>query len=109
MIAIDWGTTNFRAFRIRAGNVVDRIDTGPGILAVAPGGFPTVLGAAIGPWVADNERHVLMAGMVGSRQGWTEAPYLPCPADAMDLAGSFVAAACWRASRTCRTSTSKAT
>jgi 2-dehydro-3-deoxygalactonokinase len=88
MIAIDWGTTNFRAFRIRAGTVIDRVPTGPGTLSVSPGGFPGALRTAIASWLHDNERHVLMAGMVGSRQGWTEAPYLPCPADKMDLAAA---------------------
>jgi 2-dehydro-3-deoxygalactonokinase len=88
MIAVDWGTTNFRAFRIRAGAVIDRVHAGPGVLAVPPGGFPEALRTVIYPWLQDSERHVLMAGMVGSRQGWTEAPYLPCPADKMDLAAA---------------------
>jgi 2-dehydro-3-deoxygalactonokinase len=90
MIAIDWGTTNFRAFRIRAGAIIDRVLTGPGILAIPPGGFPAALRTTIGGWLEDNERHVLLAGMVGSRQGWAEAPYLPCPADKLDLAAAAI-------------------
>jgi 2-dehydro-3-deoxygalactonokinase len=86
MIAIDWGTTNFRGFRIRAGHIIDKVSSGPGISMIPPAGFPAALRTAIGAWLEDGERHVLMAGMVGSRQGWVEAPYLPCPADAMDLA-----------------------
>ena len=88
MIGIDWGTTNFRAFRMQVGTVIDRVATGPGILAVPPGGFPEALRAAIGMWLREGERHVLMAGMVGSRQGWVEAPYLPCPAGRTDLASA---------------------
>ena len=30
-------------------------------------------------------------GMVGSAQGWAEAPYVPCPADTGSLAGKAVA------------------
>jgi 2-dehydro-3-deoxygalactonokinase len=32
-----------------------------------------------------------MSGMVGSRQGWIEAPYLPCPAGPDELAAALVA------------------
>jgi 2-dehydro-3-deoxygalactonokinase len=70
--------------------VIARVAAGPGILAVAPGGFAAALRAAIGPWLQDDERHVLMAGMVGSRQGWVEATYLPCPADLLDLARAAI-------------------
>lgn len=90
MIGIDWGTSNFRAFRLRGATVIDRVPSGPGILSVAPGGFPDALRAAVGPWLQDGERHILMAGMVGSRQGWVEAPYLPCPADPAALAAATI-------------------
>ena len=38
-------------------------------------------------------RHVLLSGMIGSRQGWKEAPYLPCPAGAPEIAAALVAIA----------------
>jgi 2-dehydro-3-deoxygalactonokinase len=90
MIAVDWGTTNFRAFRLDGTTVVARIPEGPGILAVSPDSFPAVLEAAIHPWLDDGERRIVMSGMVGSRQGWIEAPYLPCPADPAALAAAAV-------------------
>lgn len=90
MIAIDWGTSNFRAFRLDGAAIVDHIPTGPGLLAIPTGGFPAALSAAVGPWLHDGERRVLMAGMVGSRQGWVEAPYLPCPADLAALAAAAI-------------------
>ena len=33
---------------------------------------------------------VLMAGMVGSRNGWVEAPYRACPTSASDLARAMI-------------------
>ena len=82
MIAIDWGTTSFRVYRLdRQGNVVESRASDKGIMAVPPG--PAVLEEVIPDW---NERPIVMSGMVGSRQGWVEAPYVACPAGLDDLA-----------------------
>jgi len=91
MITVDWGTTSFRAFRLRGAEVIGRYAGPDGILQVPPGSFASTLRAAIAPWLADGETRVLMSGMVGSRQGWQEAPYLPCPAGAAELAAGLVA------------------
>ena len=90
MIGIDWGTTSFRAYRLRGRAVLDRLALPLGILSVAAGGFPRALEDAVAPWLADGERRILMSGMVGSRQGWIEAPYLPCPAATADLARALL-------------------
>ena len=90
MIGIDWGTTSFRAYRLRGRAVLDRMALPLGILGVAAGGFPRALEDAVAPWLADGERRILMSGMVGSRQGWVEAPYLPCPADTAGLARALL-------------------
>lgn len=91
MIAVDWGTSSFRAFRLDAqGAVIGQTVSDQGILKVAPGGFADVLRQAIAPWLAAGEHRVLMSGMIGSRQGWVEAPYLPCPADAAAIAAAVV-------------------
>jgi 2-dehydro-3-deoxygalactonokinase len=90
MIGIDWGTSSFRAWRMEAdGSIADRIAAPRGILTVEPGTFPTVLDEIIGPWLRAGEDLVLVCGMAGSRQGWQEAAYLPCPADARALAGAL--------------------
>jgi len=90
MIGIDWGTTAFRAYRLApGGTILDRRESEGGILSVPEGGFPAALSAAIGPWLAGGERLVLLCGMVGSRQGWVEAPYLPCPAGPAEIAAAL--------------------
>ncbi len=92
MIGVDWGTTSLRAYRIAEnGAVTDRIAAPQGILAVPAGGFAEVLRGLIAPWLAAGETRVLLSGMVGSRQGWIEAPYCPCPAGASEIAASVVA------------------
>lgn len=91
MIGVDWGTSSLRAYRIAAdGGVTDRLDRPGGILTVEAGGFPAALTDAIGPWLAAGETRVLLCGMVGSRQGWIEAPYLACPAGPAEIAGATV-------------------
>ena len=89
MIGIDWGTSSFRAVRLQGQAVTDRRDLPLGILRVPPGGFADAVRGAIAPWLADGETRVLVSGMAGSRQGWQEAPYLPCPADAAGLAAAL--------------------
>jgi 2-dehydro-3-deoxygalactonokinase len=81
MIGIDWGTTRLRAYRLAPdGAVLARRESPRGILGIEPGGFPDALTATVGDWIAAGEARVLISGMAGSRQGWREAPYLPCPA-----------------------------
>ena len=91
MIGVDWGTTSFRAFRIaRDGTIRDRRVALRGLLNVPDNRFADTLREEIGPWLAAGEQHVLLAGMIGSRQGWKEAPYLSCPAGAADVADCLV-------------------
>jgi 2-dehydro-3-deoxygalactonokinase len=89
MIALDWGLSGFRAFRLdAAGAVVAQLSAPAGILTIADGGFEAVLAAHLGGWLADAP--IVAAGMIGSRQGWVEAPYVPCPAGIAELAARLV-------------------
>ena len=90
MIGIDWGTTSLRAYRLdAAGAVRERRESAQGILSVPEGGFPAVLEAEIRPWLDAGEELVLLCGMVGSRQGWREVPYLECPAGPAEIAAAM--------------------
>ena len=91
MIAVDWGTSSFRAYRLSPdGAVIARRDAPRGIMQVEGGDFTGVLRDAVGPWLAEGETRVLLCGMIGSRQGWVEAPYVPCPAGLDELAAGLV-------------------
>ncbi|MGH7067353.1 MAG: 2-dehydro-3-deoxygalactonokinase [Acetobacteraceae bacterium] len=91
MIGVDWGTSNFRAYRLAAdGTILDRRTAPKGILHVPGGRFAETLEAEIGEWLGAGEDRVLLCGMVGSRQGWQEVPYVPCPAGIAELAGAVV-------------------
>jgi 2-dehydro-3-deoxygalactonokinase len=86
-IAVDWGTTNRRAYLLGAdGRQSAEFEDGLGVLAVAAGGFPAAV-AEIRERLG--ARPLLMAGMIGSNRGWVEAPYVPCPAGIAELAGAL--------------------
>jgi 2-dehydro-3-deoxygalactonokinase len=82
LIALDWGTTRARAFLISAaGEVLERRSADQGIQSVPPGDFPGAFEAIAGDLrKAAPEASIVLAGMVGSRNGWIEAHYVPCPA-----------------------------
>jgi 2-dehydro-3-deoxygalactonokinase len=91
MIGVDWGTTSLRAYRLdAAGGVLEARESAQGILSVPKGGFPSVLDAVVRPWLDAGEELVLLCGMIGSRQGWREAPYLSCPAGPSEIAAATV-------------------
>lgn len=85
-VIVDWGTTNFRAFRFDpAGELVQQLRAPRGILAVDSGDFAAALQREIGDWLEANTR-ILFSGMITSRNGWVETPYIPTPATLDDLA-----------------------
>ena len=87
-IAVDWGTTNRRAYRIdSSGLCQDEFEDSNGVLSIGSTGF----GDAVGQIRERLGAHpMLLAGMIGSNRGWKEAPYVPCPAGLDDLAGKLV-------------------
>jgi 2-dehydro-3-deoxygalactonokinase len=98
LIGLDWGTSALRAYLLDgAGKILDSAAAPLGILKVPPGGYPAALDSVAGPWLdAHPEAPVIACGMVGSKQGWREAPYVSCPAGLADLAGGLIEAATHR-------------
>jgi len=86
LIAIDWGTSSLRGARLDAGGqVLEAREFPRGILTVPPGQFEAVFQEHFGDWMQDPQALCLISGMAGSRQGWQEAPYCPCPAGFAEL------------------------
>jgi 2-dehydro-3-deoxygalactonokinase len=89
LIGVDWGTTSLRAALLDAdGSIIDRTASGEGLLSVPDRDFEGVLERAVAGWDAAT-LPVIASGMVTSRTGWVETPYLPCPAGAGDLAAAL--------------------
>ncbi len=91
VIAVDWGTSTFRAYLLdEAGGIAERRESAGGILRVRGGDFATALEAEIAPWLAGPaDPLVVMSGMIGSRQGWREVPYVACPATPAEIAAGL--------------------
>lgn len=89
--AVDWGTSNVRAWRMgHDGPPGDAGELPKGMGKLAPADYPAVLDELI----PDRRREdVLICGMAGARQGWKEAPYLKAPADLRDLSAAAVSPA----------------
>lgn len=81
LIGVDWGTSRLRAYLIDdAGNVQDRTASDDGLMAVEDRAFEPALQRAVAPLRAKApDAPILMSGMVGSREGWVEAPYIEVP------------------------------
>lgn len=81
-IAVDWGTTNLRAWAVAADRgVLAEARSSQGMNALAPAEFEPALLELIGDWLpGDGKTLVLICGMAGARQGWVEASYVQIPA-----------------------------
>lgn len=91
-LIVDWGTSNFRAFRFgENGGIAETRQAPRGILTVEAGGFEAVLIAEIGDWI-DGQTEILLSGMITSRNGWLETPYIEAPAGMADLRNRAVTA-----------------
>ena len=96
LIALDWGTTSLRAYLYDAhGEVLATRASTAGIMnlprSADQGGFDAAFDDACGAWLEHAaDVPVIAAGMVGSAQGWVEAPYVDAPANADALVAGIV-------------------
>lgn len=90
-IAIDWGTSSFRAYLISADGEIAELRQAPvGILKISDDAYAATFTEQIGDWLETHpDKTIIMSGMIGSRQGWLEAPYAPCPANLASLSASL--------------------
>jgi 2-dehydro-3-deoxygalactonokinase len=90
-ILVDWGTTRFRAYLVDGTAIVDRREAEEGVSALAAGQHQAVFQKWCGAWLKQApDLPVALVGMVGSREGWVEAPYARCPAGPPDVARAMI-------------------
>jgi len=92
LIGIDWGTSSLRAFLIGAdGGVLDIVSSAQGIMRVEGHDFDAVFQRLVRPLLNDGVLPIIASGMITSRNGWRETPYIGVPSGAEELAQKLVA------------------
>jgi 2-dehydro-3-deoxygalactonokinase len=93
LIACDWGTTNFRMFLFGTdGEIIARHAANIGLKNLGVLSFEQALASVMKDDFDRPDLPILLSGMVGSRQGWAEAPYVACPAGLKEIVAGLVAA-----------------
>lgn len=91
LIALDWGTSNLRATLLDpTGRALDHRSAPGGVMSVQDRRFAEALLTLCGDWMQAYGCALIASGMVGSRQGWKEAPYLDCPASLLQAAQALI-------------------
>lgn len=87
-IAVDWGTSNLRVWAMGAEGILAEASSEDGMGRLGRADFEPALIRLIEPWLAAAPVPVpvVACGMVGSRQGWHEAPYRCVPCAPLDPA-----------------------
>jgi 2-dehydro-3-deoxygalactonokinase len=87
-IIVDWGTTSLRAALVDLdGKELDVVETAQGTSTLKTGEHENTLMAALSVWFSKHGAIPVAAlGMITSRNGWVEIPYVPCPAGPAELA-----------------------
>jgi len=90
LIGIDWGTSSFRAYLMKAqGELLDTLVAPEGIMQVPDRDFAGVFYRLLEPWINSYSVPVVASGMITSRNGWLETPYLNVPSGTEQLADAI--------------------
>lgn len=79
-VAVDWGTSSFRAWAMSAdGKVLAEHKSSAGMSSLRPEQFEDALEAALAELQISDGIPALICGMAGAAQGWQMAPYVDLP------------------------------
>jgi 2-dehydro-3-deoxygalactonokinase len=84
-VAIDWGTSTFRAWLIEHDQISDRIETDQGVKNFATGEHRNYLSDVLSQW-SGKFNFIISIGMIGSSIGMYETKFSAIP---IDLTGAF--------------------
>jgi 2-dehydro-3-deoxygalactonokinase len=88
-VAIDWGTSSFRAWLIERDQVSDYLQSDKGVKNFASGSHSAYLVEVLGKWQGQYDR-IIAIGMIGSSIGLYETDFSPLPIDIDQVSNSLV-------------------
>lgn len=88
-VAIDWGTSSFRAWLIEHDQIADYLQTDQGVKNFASGSHSAYLTEVLDKWQGQYE-HIIAIGMIGSSIGLHETDFSPLPVDIDEVSNSLV-------------------
>jgi 2-dehydro-3-deoxygalactonokinase len=89
IVGINWGSTNFRAYRIAPdGSAIDEYAAPTGVAALDRDGMVEAVAGLVARW--PDHGPIYASGMIGSNIGWAEAPYALAPAGLGEVASACV-------------------
>jgi 2-dehydro-3-deoxygalactonokinase len=85
IVGINWGSSNFRAYRIAPdGSLIDEYAEPTGVAALDRSGMAAMVAKLSELW--PGTAPMLASGMIGSNIGWVEVPYAEAPSSTQSLA-----------------------
>jgi 2-dehydro-3-deoxygalactonokinase len=92
LVALDWGSSSLRAYLLgEGGTILDRRAEPWGILELPERDFRGAFDRITADWsTVSKALPAIASGMIGSAQGWVEAPYVDLPAGPEQLARRLV-------------------
>jgi len=93
ILFIDWGTTNFRAYKynLLSNKLISKIENNNGILSVKnKSEYIKILKQTLQKLNLPNKTSILMAGMIGSKKGLFEVSYVNTPTSLKNLASKIL-------------------
>ncbi len=92
LIGLDWGTSSLRAYLLGPdASLLDSRTQPWGVQHTPDRDFARAYRLLLEDWLAQwPGLPAIASGMIGSRQGWREVPYVDCPADAHALAAGLI-------------------
>lgn len=89
-IAVDWGTTNIRAWAIdEDGNISASANSEKGMGKINLQDYENVLLELTGTWLNPScITEIVISGMAGAKTGWKESPYIEAPCSPLSTSGA---------------------
>ena len=86
----DWGTSSLRGYLLDDSKIIQKYSSDLGLLKAQKIGYEKVLDSVLDSFQCEPDIPIYLSGMIGSKQGWAEAPYVPTPVGLEQMKGKTI-------------------